>query len=351
MAEQQALGSFYYGAREYNLITFGNYNANGQDTWGAVAVGGNFTDSGGMTLENESWCLPSNSNRSSASDPSVLVAGKLTLAAGKETKINYGSFAYNPKSQNSTAEYITTNKRFYPSGSDTDSTAGHLTLNGATTLADWATASSAIQFSSLKNSLTSASAYLASQTTLGGRTVPMATVNLVNSFQTVTASDKVVSYLDLKAGDYAGQQMNFVVPTTGMLVINLHVSSAGNVFAPGNVKVDGKDGSGSSNSSANRVLWNVVYDDTTYSSLVVRTGELYGSFLSPNGTIEANGRIWGQVIADSFIQSSSYELHQALLTVDLALVPEPSTIALGMGALSLGFVYWRRRQQRQHQQS
>jgi len=330
MTEQQALGSFYYGAREYNLITFGDYDANGQDTWGAVAVGGNFSDSGSITLGEKSWCAFTNTIRSSVNDPFVLINGSITLTNGATPKVKLGTLAINPTT---VADGVLASDRFRTTKAESP----YILYSKG--FADWTAASSVIQFAALKDKLTSASRVFDDQANTGSMTS-----------SSITATGTGVKYLDVKANAFNNCDLNLSVSEDAFLVINLHVSTAnGQIFSPTNVKVDGIDASNDkalTDSSANRILWNVVFDDAAYSSLNVNTHDIYGSFLSI-GTIDANGRIWGQVIADAFTQSSQYEVHQALMQVSMTMIPEPSTIALGMGALALGFVFWRRRQQHQ----
>ncbi len=330
MSEQQALGAFYYGAREYNLITFGDYNANGQDTWGAVAVGGNFSDSGGITLGEKSWCAFTDTVRSSISDPFVLINGSITLASNATPKVKLGTLAINPTT---VADGVLLSDRFRT----TEAESPYILYSQG--FANWTTASSVIQFAALKDKLTSANKVFDAQVNTGFMTD-----------SSITATGTGVKYLDVNANAFNNKDLNLSVSKDAFLVINLHVNSTnGQVFSPTNVKVDGIDASNDKalvDSSANRILWNVVFDDAAYSSLNVKTHDIYGSFLSI-GTIDANGRIWGQVIANAFNQSSQYEVHQALMQVSMTMIPEPSTIALGMGALALGFVFWRRRQQQQ----
>lgn len=336
--EETALSAFYYGAREYNLVTFGDYTSHGQDVWGSIAVGGNFTDTGGITLLNEKWCLPRNTNRSSTSDPSVIVVGSLNFG-GKETKLNFGNFAYNSATNPSA---VISGSRLYPQGSAKDGTVGHVTINSGS-FRDLATTPSVIDFTALKTKLSSAQNFLKTQST--NATAQKASVSTDGSSKTtISATSGEVSYLDLNANQYSGKDLDFIVSDGSALVINLHVgSTAGNKFNPNNVKIDGNDGKNAGTltvTSANRILWNVVFDDSTYNTLVVSTHDLYGSFLTTEGTIQANGRIWGQVVANSFDQSAGYELHQSLLLIE---VPEPSTIALALGSMALGYAAWRRR--------
>ena len=332
MTEQRALSAFYYGAREYNLITFGDYTVQGHDVWGGVAVGGNFTDTGAFTLVNESWCRPRTTNRSSVSDPSVLIVGKLDINSGINAKVNYGDLAYNPT--NNSGATITTGTQ----PSLTTKTGGSVTLNTpASGFRDLSTTSSVIDFAALKANLGSAQQFLKAQ----GISTTTQKADIIDG--KISATRLGVSYLDLNANQFSGTDLNFSVAEGSTLVINLHVSAtAGNRFAPANVKIDGVDGTSGKETftSANRILWNVVFDDLNYSTLVVAANNnLYGSFLTTDGTIEANTRIWGQVVANSYIQGDA-ELHQALFITN---VPEPSTVALGLGAMALGYAAWRRR--------
>lgn len=342
-AEQKALGAFYYGAREYNLITFGNYIANGQDTWGAVAVGGNFTANKGMTLVNFEWACPTNSIRSRASDPSVIVAGKIKLQDASVTNMNYGKFTYDPV-DNGHSYFTENGTRFHPADASKET---YINLKTGVSLADWSTASSVVNFGALKEQLTSANKTLgACQSTSG----------IMSSDRTSIATQGTgVSYLSINANDFSNNDLKLSVAKDSFLVINVHVSkSAGDTLWLKNVKLaelngaDPQQNKALLNSSANRILWNVIFDDTTYNTLKVDTNDIYGSFLSL-GTIKANGRIWGQVITDAYNQSTNIEIHQALMEVNLTMIPEPSTIALGMGTLALGFVFWRRYQRKTNQ--
>lgn len=362
MTEQQALGAFYYGAREYNLITFGDYTAAASDTWGAVAVGGVFRDlSDGITLGQEVSCLPKNSDRSSATDPVAIFRGGIELSKDVKPKTPNGTLAVSPSIQaagswNNATDYLNSS-RFYPSNVQTDRY-----FECTKGLASWDLASSVVDFDSLYSRLSSAqSVFSAKGTSTSGVTKSIRSDGSDVKRSSIAVTAPGISYVDVNVGDYAGQILDLSIPEGSFLVINLHVGAAygGNVFNPNGMTLGGVDWSSGQpvGTAANRVLWNVLFESSgspSDNSLVigVKDQDFFGSILAPTGGIDGSGsRVWGQIVSSAYTQSSNCEIHQALMQVNLTMVPEPSTIALGMGALAFGFVFWRRRQQRQHQQS
>lgn len=362
MTEQQALGSFYYGAREYNLITFGDYTAAASDTWGAVAVGGVFHDlSDGITFGQESLCLPTNSIRSSVTDPVAIIRGGIELLNNAKPKTPLGTLAVSPTIQaagsGNNATNFLSSTRFFPGKEQGDGKTGYFECTKG--LASWDLASSVVAFDALSTRLGQANAtFSAKSPSTSG--VTKSTVNdgssVLKSSIAVTAPG--ISFVDVNVGEYAGKKLDLSIPEDSFLVVNLHVGAT-NVFNPKEITLGGVDWSSGRpvGTAANRILWNVVFDGSgspSSNSLVigVEDHDFFGSILAPNGTVDGTGaRVWGQIIANAYTQSSNFEIHQALMEVNMTMVPEPSTIALGMGALALGFVYWRRRQQRQQQQS
>lgn len=356
-AEQQALGAFYYGAREYNLITFGDYTTSGGDTWGAVAVGGDYYST--TTTNLSQYWQPHDSNRSNATDPSALIAGTI-YSAVTETNVQAGIIAIN-KNRNSGAEFKAQDQILYL---PKDASGGEHKLVPRSSprsfggendpFANYTKYSSIVQFSTLRDKLISAQDTLFE---LGNKSINQVTAVDADGGKIrykIDVTAKGVSYLNMKTSDFSGKDLTAYVPDGSALVINLTVDS--NTFAfnkfTANYRAESQLAPEYA-TDANRILWNVIFDSSTpisANSLITPSNiPIFGSFLAPKGTIVGNGTIFGQVIANSFTQNN-VELHQALFAVDMALVPEPSTIALGMGTLALGFVFWRRRQQRQQLQ-
>lgn len=326
MTEQQALGNFYYGVREYNLITFGDYyGTGGNDTEGALAVGGDFKTTGSIT-----YCQkfgPLDSDRSRSNDPSLIVMGN--IVAHSETKVGLGS-AY---LQDSDFTWDAT-QRLY-----TSSSSGKISFLDSSAIAPASTnIPTGFNFKNLEASALDSQSYLRS---IGTRNVS------VGSDQTlkIAVNDGTVGYYSWDATRYT-TGLELSIPEKSMLVINVDVSKL-NTDSNGAYRMPQFN---ASKAGENRVLWNIYSSDTSTSTFNLSVwSQLNGSVLAPNANIFANEVIEGQILAQSYNQLGK-EVHLALLTVDATVIPEPTTYAALLGAASLGFVFWRRRQQRpQHQ--
>ena len=341
MTDEQAISSFFYGSREYNLITFNDYTIGGHGTWGAVAIGGTFHNTGSNKANfleegyKANW-IKGIPGRSSISDPSVIFNGKLDLGTGNDVRVELGGGK------------VAINSSIVPgtwSGNRYTISATNQQIQAPGGMVDLASSTSVVNFASLKSNLSTAQAALAIHST----SLTGAEYSKSGSDITINAGGKGIDFLDVSTSAL-NSTSNFKVTVSkdDLLVVNLHVDSA--KLSIGNFVIDNDSSLASSayltNTSANRLLWNVIFDNTDISTLTIdlTTGSqtFWGSILSTTGSITANNRVTGQVIANNFTNTAT-ELHMALFETD---VPEPSTIALIIGSLSLGFVFWQRRQRK-----
>jgi len=345
MTDEQAIKEFYFGSREYNLITFNDYTLGSSGTWGAIAVGGTFTETTASKAnfleegyaQNRIKGIP---GRSSTSDPSVLFNGAVKFGgtSGVVAEVGAGSVALN---KNTVPGYWS-GSRYYIGASSVSDSAKQIQAAG---FVDLSTTSSVVNFASLRSTLTAAQAELAKHSTsLTGTEYSKSGSNI-----TINATGNGVDFLDITASALnSTNDLGITVSKGNLLVINLHVDADN--LSLGNFKIDSGATLASShfftNTTANRLIWNIIFDSNGINTLTIdhQTGDqvLWGSILSTTGSIITKDLVAGQVISNNFTNTQT-ELHMALLETD---IPEPSTIALVIGSLSLGFVYYRRRQRK-----
>jgi len=342
MTDTEAIQAFYFGSRDYNLITFGDYTLGTSGTWGGIAVGGTFTDTLGKAtivegtpyIRNAIHTIP---GRSLVSDPTAIFNGKINVGTQKDVRIevgNSGTVALN----SSTVPGSSSGNQYTITGTGQ--------LIQAAGFTDLNTTTSVVNFSTLQTSLSKAQTALANS----APTLTAAEYSYSSSSAAITinAQGSGIDYLNINASTLNSNKLNLTVGSGDLLVINLHVDAA--KLSIGEFIIDNNSELSSSpyltNTTANRVLWNVIFDTAGISTLTIdsTTGAqiFWGSILSTADSIISNDRVTGQVIANNFTNTET-ELHMALLETD---VPEPSTVALGLGTLALGFAFWRRRQQR-----
>ena len=347
MTDEQAISAFYFGSRDYNLITFGDYTLGSHGTWGGIAVGGAFTDTGkativegGQYIKNAIHAIP---GRSTASDPTAIFNGKINTGEQKGVCVEIGNTATGSPGTvalNSNVVPGYWNGSRYGIGATSSTNFDSYPQIQAGGMIDLKSTASIVNFPSLKNQLSTA------QATLGSKASTIA-YNTIGSIITATSTGATIDYLNFTTEQLTGKELVLSVKEGDLLVINLHVNSQSLSLNDFRIGADA-NATYYTNTAANRILWNIIFADNNKDdeSLTLTVGQgdqmFWGSILSTTDTIESLKRVTGQVIANNF-KNTETELHMALFETD---VPEPSTIALIIGSLSLGFVFWQRRQRK-----
>ncbi len=350
-----ALRSYFLGVREYNLVTFGDFTrangATGTDTWGAVAVGGNF-DFAMTTLVNESkysprdTVLPDGTYRSRASDPEVLINGELVprVGGGSFELGNLGdkSFAINPAKNNSRFFWDSSQSR-YTYGTPENRGAYFVAASNPETA--WTTATNNLardgwSIDAMNPVMNRTQDLLRAHAQTGVTITPDGDAN--NLKGNVSVASGSIGYWNISTSsldDY--KVLTFDVPSNSVLVVNL--SANGGDVIPSSLQTAVLNGSES------RILWNISMtpsSNQSYASTLTFEGSslvFWGSVLAPDVDIVGNRIIQGQVLANSFALGNN-ELHMAYFqpTMDLV-IPEPATCAAIAGGLALAFAVWRKR--------
>jgi choice-of-anchor A domain-containing protein len=338
----QDLNTYYNDVNGYNLIAFGNVTLqNGPaDIQGGIAVGGT------LTVSTSNWQV--GSQNTPGSDPSLYVAGGLSLSSGVTLSVTNGyaslpglstsQWTWNYVSGNNSTKTLTKGTETV---SEVNSSSSQSTLNpiNRTTNPSW-------NFSTLQTTYENLSTSLGDATANGTIAVNGAQT-LVFTPPASPPGDVAVFTLDaskLSGGDYyngsyfTGIELN--VPAGVNYVINvINVSSNQTLFGS-NISFTG------SSTYDDQVLWN--FEGCSYSFTVTDGSYFYGSILAPEANpIDDNSTIDGNVVTDGFIDNG-VELHDddSFVPVQI-LVPEASTYgwwALGLCGLGIAV---RRRHSRQ----
>ena len=302
------LETFQTDVRNYNVISFGNSTfTNFGDTQGPLAIGGNLTLDGGTVAAQPG-------NFGVDSDPTLYVAGQLTLSG--ETQLDSG-YASTPALDCSWMWNASTKTLSDSSGSLDSTNAGSADAannpidNPAPANWSWSTAAS---------QLTTVSNALAGATSNG--TISVSSQNLVLTAPTNPSTGVDVFTLnanDISGNTYNGQTFSNVqinVPTGVNYVINV-INAAGTTIFGSGVNVN-------SGTNDSQVLWNIEGSGT----VTLGGGQFIGSVLAPTATINNGGStiVTGQVVADSFNDNDA-ETHYQAFVVGSVVVPEPATFA------------------------
>ena len=314
-----ALSLFDNDVRNYNLISFGNATfTNYGDTEGALAVGGNLSLNGGAVSTKSTL----------ASDPTLYVAGKLSVTGTTYLNTGYASIS---QSTNSGWTWNAQQNTLSQSGSvfstiNTSNPLGDIDPRKNAAISGWS-------FSSVRTDLVTVSQTLASASTNG--TISVSSGNLLFTPTSSSTHGAIVFTLDLNllsGSTYNGKSFSNIqlnVPTGDTFIINVvHAKNGSTLFGTG---VNFNAGSG-----YDRLLWNFVDTTPTATDETINLGnggQFYGSVLAATWNVTNSGStaINGQVVADTFTCSNS-ELH--FTSFDELETPEPSTYGLcGAGLL------------------
>jgi choice-of-anchor A domain-containing protein len=323
---------FSQDVRNYNLVSLGNASfTNYGDTQGPIAVKGNLSLSGGSIANNSS-------SFTASSDPTLYVAGQLTLSGS--TQLNSG-YASTPAltgswSWNGSQDVLTGGGGSLSSINSTNPLAAvDPRTNPAPTGWNW---------TSLQSQLVSISQALAAAPATGTIQVSGQTLQLVAPGQ---PTDGVVIFnlnASLLSGNsYNGQtftNVQFNIPSNLTFVVNVLNAGGSTLFGTGG-GINFNQGSG-----YQQLLWNIL--PTTSNGNPIPTavslgngGQFFGSVLAPlvNLSNAGNTSIDGQVVAESFQQSGA-ELHELQFspTVVRTPVPEPATYGAWLLGASVALV-------------
>jgi choice-of-anchor A domain-containing protein len=296
-------------ASGYNVFVFSAYSTpGGTDIEGSVAVGGNFTATGSLGInETPGGAAPGT--------PGLVVGGNLSLAGGQLDNGNAGDATVGGSV--SSSSYFTFQHNL-----------NYGTLNNSNIVVDGAKTQitppqSAIAFVSAATSLTQLSSVLTSMAANG-------TVTVNGPNYTLTASGCSLCVFNLTNGNFSGGAISINAPTGATVVIN--VAGTSDSLSNGSISYTG-------GATASDTIFN--FGSAT--SLSTSSITVYGSILAPLATFTGtNGSIDGELIANSVTgETAEFEsgdifngnLGSIATSSPVSASPEPSTWALMATAL------------------
>jgi len=300
-------GSLTLGAASgYNVFTLGAYSTpGGTDIQGSVAVGGSFTATGSLSI---------NEAPGSATPGTVgLVAGgNLSLAGGQLDNTNAGNAWVGGNVSSSSYFNFEHNLNYVGTLNSSNTVVGGTTNHISS-------GTMPIDFPSAATSLDQLSNTLAGEATNG--------IVVVNgSTYTLTATGCTLCVFDLSSGSFTNSAININAPSSATVVIN--VSGTSDSFTNGSINYTG-------GATANDTLFN--FGSATALSTTGMT--IYGSVLAPWATFTGtNGSIDGELIAAS-VTGETAELESGDIfngNLGNSATPEPSTWAL----MAIALVPW-----------